>query len=399
MNVLLLTNLFPNPLQPGRGIFTARLAKALSSSVNLVVAAPMPWFPGFPPFTLMKRWADFARIPGQYEIDGIPVYSPKYPMVPRLSEGMHARLMYYGIARTISRLHEIHHFDLINAHWLYPDAVVAQRIGKQLGIPVVATALGCDANLFLQQPEKRQQILSMARSVAGITAVSGALRDEMLAEGASNPNIAVIHNGVELDRFKPMDAARARASLAIANEPSIVFIGRLEEEKAVSVLVDAANLLKQQGRHFRIYLVGDGPDRNMLMEQANAAGLNEIITFVGTQPHEAIPVWLAAADVFCLPSKREGCPNVVLEALASGRPVVASKVGGIPELVNDSNGILVTPENAAALAKGLAEALERKWDHAAIRNAMQDSSWSSCASQYVEAYENVLQRTQGNPKR
>ena len=118
--------------------------------------------------------------------------------------------------------------------------------------------------------------------------------------------------------------------------------------------------------------------------------MSQTITFVGRKPHEEIPDWINASDILCLPSIREGRPNVVIEALACGKPAIASKVGGIPELVNHTNGILVAPKKPKELAEAIAQALNRTWFPEKIVDSIQHLSWQACAEQFMLAYETLV---------
>ena len=141
----------------------------------------------------------------------------------------------------------------------------------------------------------------------------------------------------------------------------------------------------------RIVVLGDGPDAAALREQAERLGVAPYLSFSGTVPHERVSDWLAASDVVCLPSLREGNPNAVNEALASGRPVVASRVGSLPDLVSADRGLLVTPGVPSELAWGLLSALERSWDPSTIAAAPgRLTAWSAVADRYLELFQGCV---------
>jgi len=390
LRVLIFTNLFPNPEDPTRGIFTWQLAQELRELCNVTVVCPLPWFPRWSFLRRFKQWYGFAQVPSEYEFRGIHVHSPKYPMLPRVSEPLLGVLMFLGTFVTVWRLHRRRRFDVINPMWLYPDAVAAGWIGKLLGIPLVPTALGCDVNLFLGERAKRGQILAMLRRSPAITAVSEALRERIVAEGIPPARIATTPNGVDSDLFFVRDRNEARQELGLSpDDRIIVYVGRLSEEKGLPTLIEAAGNLRRAGRDFKLYLVGEGPLLGSLRERMGQLVLDERVRFVGREEHRRVALWLAACDVFCLPSLREGCPNVVLESLSSGRPVVASRVGAIPDLVSPETGILVETQDAEQLATALDKALARGWDAAQIAASMSAYSWRSAAIRYREAYQAV----------
>jgi len=388
LRVLVFTNLFPNPEDPTRGIFTWQLAQEIRELCDVTVVCPLPWFPRWHFLRRFKQWYRFARVPDEYEFRGIRVHSPKYPMLPKVSEPLLGVLMFLGTFATVWRLHRRQRFDVINPMWLYPDAVAAGWIGKLLGVPLVPTALGCDVNLFLGERGKRGQILAMLGRSRAITAVSEALRERMVAEGIPPDRIATTPNGVDADLFFVRDRLKSRQELGLpAGGSLIVYVGRLSEEKGLPTLIEAAGRLRRKGREFRLCLVGEGPLLGALKARAADLGLNERVRFVGREDHSRIGVWLGACDVFCLPSLREGCPNVVLESLSSGRPVVASRVGAIPDLVSADTGILVAAQDAEQLATALDKALGRGWNAAQIAASMSAYSWRSAATRYRDAYQ------------
>jgi glycosyltransferase involved in cell wall biosynthesis len=391
LRVLLFTNLFPTPQEPTRGIFTWHLAQEIGELCDLTVICPLPWFPRWPILRTFRDWYAFAQVPTEYEFGGIKVHSPKYPMLPKVSEPLLGVLMLLGTFLAVWRLHRSRRFDLINAMWLYPDGVAASWIGKLLGIPLVPTALGCDVNLFLGETAKRGQILAMLRRSPAITAVSEELRERMVAEGIPAARIATTPNGVDADLFFVRDKTMARRELRLTpQERVIVFVGRLSEEKGLPTLIEAAHSLRRDGRDFKLYLVGDGPLLDSLRAKSGELGLDTSVRFVGREDHSRVPIWLAACDVFCLPSLREGCPNVVLESLSCGRPVVASRVGAIPDLVGADTGILVDSRNANQLAAALDRALGRRWDESRIAESVTGHSWRAAAVKYREAYDHAL---------
>jgi glycosyltransferase involved in cell wall biosynthesis len=391
LRVLLFTNLFPSPEEPTRGIFTWQLAQEIRELCDLTVLCPLPWFPRWPFLRRFRQWYGFALVPKEYEFRGIRVYAPKYPMLPKISEALLAVLMFLGTFTTVWRLHRQKPFDVINPMWLYPDAVAAGWIGKLLGIPLVPTALGCDVNLFLGERAKRGQILAMLRHSPAITAVSEALRERMIADGIQPERIATTPNGVDSDLFFVRDKSKARQELGLpAGDRVIVYVGRLSKEKGLPTLIEAAGCLRKARRDFRLYVVGEGPLLESLQGRAGELDLRESVRFVGRDHHHRIAVWLGACDVLCLPSLREGCPNVVLEALSSGRPVVASRVGALPDLVSGDTGILVDVQDAAQLASALSKGLDRRWDEARIAASMRDHSWRGAATKYHRVYHEAV---------
>ena len=279
--------------------------------------------------------------------------------------------------------------DLILSYFLYPDAYAALQIGKTLSVPVLARGVGSDVH-NLGDRISAMHTRTVLREADFLGMVSGDLRQRVLAMGASPEKTRTIVNGCDLAVFHVRDRLEARGKLHIdPSAQAVVYIGRMDLRKGLRELVDAAATLHPKRPDLHVYLVGEGPDRPTIeaaIQAHNAAG------YIHTLPGCAfsdVAIWMAAADLVTLPSYMEGCPNSVLEALACGRPVVATNVGGIPEIMNDQCGRLVPPRDSAALASALAEVLNESWDAGAI-SAQRSRSWENVADELLDIFEFLL---------
>jgi glycosyltransferase involved in cell wall biosynthesis len=270
--------------------------------------------------------------------------------------------------------------------------VAASLVAAREKVPLVATVLGSDINELPKRAALRFQIKHGLARARRIVAVSNALADELVGLGLRRERIVVQHNGVDGDVFAPRDRQEARAALGLPPQRRLVgYVGRLSLEKGVDVLVEAmAELVRRDPRPADLVIVGAGPLDPALRARIAALALGDRVRFAGHRGHDELPQWLAALDVLCLPSRREGCPNVVLEALASGRPVVASRVGGLPELLRHDNGVLVPPGHPEQLARALGVALEREWDASALRASVPALSWDAVGRTYRDLVEAAL---------
>jgi glycosyltransferase involved in cell wall biosynthesis len=384
---MFMTSIFPNPVEPTLGTFHGHLSYELAQICDLTVVTPHPWFPRSPRLPWLERWQRFSRIPRQFTMKGVTAFSPKYLMVPGVSEDVRPMLMYPGLSRVAKRAHVEDRVDVINALWMYPDGVAAAHVARRLGVPLVLTGLGCDINLCLDDAWKRRQILDATSHARAIIVVSTALKERLCSEGVPENKISVIVNGVDTGLFSCRDRKASARQLGLSDgDRRCVFVGRLAEEKGVHTLVAAMSHLRRLRTDTKVYVVGDGPKRAELEQQAKDLGVAEQVVFLGTKGPNEVALWLAASDLLCLPSLREGCPNVVLEALAAGRPVVASRVGGIPDMVEPDSGVLVQPENPDALADALNFVLSAPWDAERIRRSVADRSWRRTAMAYREVY-------------
>lgn len=387
MKVLLLSNLFPTSSDPNRGLFTAQLAGEMLGHCDLRVMVPLPWTPQGPlaASILPARYREFALARRHMQVRGVEAQYPRYPLLPRVSERWHPALMRLALRRRLERLRREFPFEVVLSQWLYPDGVAAVQIGRELGVPVVVSGLGCDVNEYLFHAEKRGQILNALQDAAAITVVSSELADVLRGVGIAASRITVIPNGVDTARFHPAPRDAARTALGLdAQRKLVVCVSRLSHEKGVHVLADAVPLLARLHPGVQVAVVGDGPERSALLQQISRDRSGESIRLVGAVPHDQVATWLAAADVVCMPSLREGHPNAAMEALASGRPLVASRVGALQSMIGDSVGRLVPPGDADALARALDEALGTLWNEAAIARTVEGSSWSAAARRYVD---------------
>ena len=390
VNILVITNVYPTPTEPERGVFTHQLIKTIQRDHNVTVVCPLPWFPSFWPFNRIRKYKHYALVPKQYDYDNIKVYSPKYILFPKLSESIHAYLLTIGIRKCVKSLHKSKPFSVIHSHWLYPDGVAASAISEELRIPHLMTGLGCDINISLYQRGKRPKILSALALADSITVKANNLKLELVKNGVPESRVEVIPNGIDLNKFSIMNRNRCRELLGMtADGPIILFIGRLSTEKDVNTLISAAGLLKDTEAMPTIYLVGDGPLRHSLSSHATNLGIADNVIFCGRVEHNKLKNWLGAADYLCLPSLREGCPNVVLEALACGKPVIGSRVGAIPDLVAKDSGVLFEPGNAEDLARAIREATDLQWDQENIRAGVSQFTWDSAAKNYDRLYGSI----------
>ncbi len=273
--------------------------------------------------------------------------------------------------------------------FLYPEGYAALKIGKALSVPVVAKGIGSDINRTGDCFSAMHKH-TLLRESDFVFAVSDDLRMKAVAMGASPERTRALLNGCDLSVFHVRDRLEARQKLHIdPTAEAVVYIGRMDVKKGLRELVEAAASLHPQRQNLHVYLVGNGPDRQTIESAVQANSAAGYIHSMRACTFDDVAVWMAAADLVTLPSYMEGCPNVVLEALACGRPVVATNVGGIPEIMNDECGRLVPPRDPAALAHALASVLDRSWDAAAI-SASRSRSWDTVAAELLEVFELVV---------
>ncbi len=333
MRVLTFSTLYPSAARPRHGIFVeTRLRHMVAlGGVDARVVAPVPWFPsGWKGF---GAYSQFAATPRREQRHGVEVSHPRYFMLPKIGMAMQP----FSLA--VAGLHAAHRLrrdgfecDVIDAHYFYPDGVAAAMVAERLGKPLVVTARGSDLNFIADVPRARRRILAAARRCARIICVSAALRERAIAIGIDAKGIEIVRNGVDLAVFTPQDRNDSLRALGLnrLSRPLLLAVGNLVPEKGLDLAVHALARMPQAS----LLIVGEGPLERTLARLAADLGVASRLTIVPAMPQERLALAYNAADLLVLPSLREGWPNVLLEALACGTPVVAAAVGGVREIVN-----------------------------------------------------------------
>ncbi len=392
MRILTFSSLFPNSLAPNFAIFLQQRMShvARRDGIQVEVVAPIPYAPKFLRRTSRGR---MAALPAMEVIANLPVYHPQYPLVPGVSMPLHAVLMYAGCRSLVQRLHREHPFDCIDAHYVFPDGVAAVLIGKSLGIPVTLTARGTDIHTFPEFPAVRPQIRWALRQAAGVAAVSNSLAEVMLTLEPSIGMVEVIGNGVDTQRFFVEDRLVARKKLGLdEREKIVVSVAALKHVKGPDLLLRAISLLQKSTPGCRVLFVGQGPELSALKRLASTLGCSKICTFAGAVDNGELRNYYNAADVSCLASRNEGWPNVILESLACGTPVVATRVGAVPDILNRSElGIVVDP-TPESIHEGLRCALAQTWDRELPASYARAETWDDVATRVEDFLRRAVQK-------
>lgn len=377
LKIAVVTRYYPSSAEPWQGRSAYHTLRVMARTADVRVFFPNARYPAF----LKPRSRIYNSIDRAYHTPGVNVTYYDYPALPAVSRPFNG----WMAARTL--LPDVRRFapDLIFSFYLYPEGYAALKIGKALRVPVVGMAIGSDINNIGDWISARQT-RTVLQDANTISAVSDDLRKKAVLMGAAANKTRTVHNGCDLSVFHVRDRMKARKTLHIDSAgEAVVYIGRMDVKKGLRELVDAAALLHQTRPHVHIYLVGAGPDQPLIQNAIHAAQAEGYIHLPGACAPSDVAVWMAAADVVTLPSYMEGCPNVVLEALACGRPVVATNVGGIPELLNDECGRLVPARNSTALAEALTAVLDKTWDPQSI-SARMSRSWDSVSAELMEIF-------------
>ncbi|MGH7299995.1 MAG: glycosyltransferase [Candidatus Rokuibacteriota bacterium] len=390
MRVLVLSSVYPSATIPTRGIFVHERTRHLAQNCPVEVVAPVSWFP----FNRLLRGSERALVPAVETRDGLTVFHPRFLSLPRIGKSLDGLLYFASVLPFLIRLRRRFRFDLIDAHFAYPDGLAGVLLGWVFGVPVAVTLRGTEARLAGSRL-RRPQVARVVRAADQVIAVSQSLADLAAALGAPPARLRMIPNGVDSARFRPGPKRDARRRLGLPpDSPLIVSIGGLTERKGHHRVLAVLPELLPKHPDLLFAAVG-GPsvegDTGPLLRRLTAElGLGEHVLLPGPTPHEQIASWLQAADIFCLATRNEGRPNAVLEALACGLPVVATDVGGNPEVVQSGrDGLLVPFGEQAALSDAILAALATEWDREAISGRARSRTWEHTAAQVLGELESM----------
>jgi glycosyltransferase involved in cell wall biosynthesis len=391
MRVLVLSATFPNAFQPNRGVFVRERISRLARRCDVVVVAPIPWFP-------LNRWIRPEMNNAQFVEDhlGLTVYHPRYLCLPRYGKWSDGLFYALSLVLFLRRLRRRFAFEVIDAHFAFPDGVGGALLGRLFRCPVVITLRGSIARLAKYRLH-RPQIRWALRRADRVTAVADYLRRIAVEIGVSGDRIRVIPNGVDLGSFAPAERAEARRACGLPGDRIILLtVGALYAWKGQHLVVEALPELRKRYPNILYVMVGGSraEERSYipgLRRRVAELGIENHVRFAGPQPHANLGHWFNAADVTVLATQSEGCPNVLLESLACGVPVVSTDVGGVPEVVRHNiDGLLVPYGDLPALEAALRGALERTWEREALVRRARSFDWADAVEQALEELQHAL---------
>jgi len=388
MRVLVFSGLYPNQAMPQLGLFVQRRADAVAQAgADVRVVAPVPFSPAFLPVGRRRTW---GAVPHGERINGLAVTHPRYLHWPGPGMYVQADNLYRAALRHLRALRREFEFDLIDAHYVYPDGVAAVRLAKKFGVPCVVTARGSDINLLPSFVSVRRQIEIALRAADGVIGVSAALAERMRALGARESALHVVPNGIDgrMFHYGEPEAARARLGL-YSDEKLLLSVGNLNELKGHVLVIEAVARLRQTGVRCSYHIIGEGEERGHLQARIRALGLQEQVVLHGAMPNERLRPWYQAATAFVLASSREGWPNVLNEALACGAPCVATRVGGVPEILREGENGMMVDRSVEAIAAGIEAALARSWNRRRLAEDAAQRGWDDVARRLLAIFEQV----------
>lgn len=387
MRILILTKDYPRPGYATRAAFNRQQFAALAGEHEARVIAPLHWT------EVAADWWRLRSVDRSYvNADGIRVSHPTYYYTPRILTHRYGQFYWMSVRSVVKR--EIREFqpDVLLSCWAHPDGWAASRLAKEHNLPVVIEVIGSDVLVVGQNAQREPYIAEGLQRATRVAAVSHDLARHVERLGVDSDRIDVVSRGVDRAIFSPGEQAAARQRLGLAdNERMILFVGSLLLSKGAAVLIEACRTLLNRGLRIRCHLVGNGCDEPRLRSLVARSGLDRQFAFQGTIPQTNLCDWYRASDLVALPSYSEGVPNVLREAMACGRPFVATRVGGIPEIAHPSFSRLVEPGKAEELADAIAELLAQPLtvDQELVRRSC--PSWEESAERLAECLDRAVE--------
>jgi teichuronic acid biosynthesis glycosyltransferase TuaC len=387
IRIVTFSTLYPNAVQSNHGVFVENRLRHLvgSTKVSARVVAPVPWFPfGAAAF---GRYGQLAKVPSRETRFGLDVVHPRYPVLPKIGMSLAPLFLYAFVKPVLARLIRTGgDFDLLDAHYFFPDGVAAVMLGRAFGKPVTITARGTDINLIPRYRLARRMIRWAAERADGLITVCAALKDELVHLGIPPERIRILRNGVDLEVFRPIHPQQARRPLAVSG-PVLASVGSLIPRKGHDLVIKALENLPD----VTLLIAGEGPEQAALARLAAATGVASRVRFLGSIPHDRLREIYSAADALVLASSREGWPNVLLESMACGTPVIASNVWGAPEVVTAPEaGLLLRARSASAIADATRALLAAPPPRAATRAYAERFGWQETTEGQFALFARIL---------
>lgn len=388
MKLLTFSTLYPNVVTPHHGIFVEnRLRHMLASDqVESKVVAPVPWFPSGA--KMFGEYGGFSRVPKSETRHGIAIEHPRYLVVPKIGMNWTPSTMASAALPVIKRIiADGYDFDILDAHYFYPDGVAAVKIAQALDKPVTITARGTDLNLVPRYEKPRAMIQWAASQANAMVTVCQALKDSLVTLGVEEERIAVLRNGVDLDVFSPPENRDELRSVLGIHGKTILSVGHLIERKGHHLVIETLQLLPD----VKLFIAGQGPENKRLKQFADDLGVEDRVCFLGVLPSDELRKYYGAVDMLILASSREGWANVLLESMACGTPVVATSIWGTPEVVAAPEaGVLVEKRTAESLAEGVRNLYANLPSKSLTRQYAEKFSWDDTTLGLLKLFQQVM---------
>ena len=376
MNILFVSMTFPDDGNQARGSYNFALCRELAATHDVRVCAPRAW-----PEVLRRRFRGrVIRASPEVLAAGIRAAYPCYWYLPRVAQNRSGGALWRSCRATVDELTRAANPDVVLSYWVHPDGEVGLRAARRYGALSAVIVGGSDVLLLPHIPGRGPSVRRVLAATDIVITVSEGLREAVLDLGVPSERVHTIYQGVMPEIFHAGSRTEARAGLGLSGgKVVILWVGRMVGLKRLDLLLRACAILRSRSLDFELCLVGDGEGRQQTRRDAEAFGLADRVRFVGNVPYQETAEWYRAADVTVLCSDSEGLPNVLRESLSCGVPFVATDVGSIREIADESSSVLTPPGDAQALAEGISVVLSGPYRAAAQR--YRPRSWADCATE------------------
>lgn len=375
--ICIITNLYPGPLEPSRGIFNKQQFDRLNIIYNVTLYVPVAW-----PDWIKNRSSFISSSNTQL------IYFPQF-YTPKIGRSFYGLWMVLSVYLAWLGKGQRKSFKLILGSWAYPDSIGAYALARLLKVPFVMKVHGTDINEYANFAARRLQIAYVAKRSAGIICVSEALSKELIQLGVDPKIPETIYNGVDFDMFSSDPESK--------RNKTILYVGNLKESKGVLDLARAFLAIKDEEKDLKLVIAGSGPAENELHRLLSDC--KDRVVFAGSISHRQVPRLMNQACLLVLPSHNEGVPNVLLESMACGTPVIATRVGGIPEVVEEGvTGLLFEPGDITKLSHALKNGLTINWDRIRIKSHASKYSWEKNIDAVSRLLNQALNSKDGSTK-
>jgi teichuronic acid biosynthesis glycosyltransferase TuaC len=386
LKVAVVTSIFPIQAQLYRGQSQYQLVRALTKHADVEVICPFSRYPRWFQPRFDNRSPDLSYSPPE-----VSARYFEYPAIPGLTRSINGLVCAKYLEPYLRECMP----DVLLNYCLYPEGYATVKVAEKLGIPAVICSIGSDLNRIPDPASWYLTRIAMERATFVLTK-SEPLRRRAIQMGIHPSKVRTVVNGCDSRTFHLASRSEARTQLAVDEKTELVlFVGRLDPAKGIVELLDAFVSLANRLPNLRLAYIGDGPGGEQLRRKAKDAALESRIFLANACSSEEVAQWLAASNVLALPSYAEGCPNVIIEALSCGRPVIGTNVGGIPELINEECGILVAPRDMQGLANAIENAMRRNWDEQSISRQFR-RDWDQVAGEILEICGHAVRKRRGD---
>ncbi len=392
MKILSLSSVFPNPAEPGLGLFVRSRLLHMATSEKIKVIAPIPLVdytnPGGKPFR--SRTFPIVRQDGPIE-----VFHPRW-LFPPNGTPLNVACQFFRLLPLVRQIRRAFPFDLIDAHFGYPEGATAGLLAAAFHVPYTVTLRGSET-MFAEYRYRRKALRWAMHRAGHVIAVSEDLRAFAIQEGVAPERASTVPNGIDATVFHLQDLKQMRLRHDLPIERKLILsAGELIEAKGHHLVIQAVKSLLERGHNVELLIVGStargGPRfEDRLHQCVSACGLADRVRFIGWVDRNGLAELLSAVDLFCLASFTEGWPNVVNEALACGVPVVASHVGGVRAMLpSEQFGLTVPPKDVGALTNALEHGLDQQWDRRSISTWGRSRTWTDVAREVIDIQRRIV---------